>query len=232
MNGRLRMVVTSLAAICVVSLGGGLPALSAAPGVPQPPAPEGPPPVVQPGAPGEPSRVISPENSVKSASLPHTEADTKFMQGMIAHHLQAIEMAELVYRNSESEDMKTLARRIEVSQRDEIEMMKDWLAARGEAVPSEHAHHAGDHALMPGMLTAAEMERLAGAKGREFDRLFLEGMIKHHMGALTMVRELFATAGAGQDAEIFAFASDVDADQAMEIERMAVMLARLKEQPK
>lgn len=231
MNGCLRLVITSLAAICAVLPGGGLPALSAATGV-QPPPPEGPPPVVQPGAPGEPSRVISPETSITSASLPHTEADTKFMQGMIAHHLQAIEMAELVYRNSESEDMKMLARRIEVSQRDEIQMMKDWLAARGEAVPSEHAHHAGDHALMPGMLTAAEMERLAGAKGREFDRLFLEGMIKHHMGALTMVRELFATAGAGQDAEIFAFASDVDADQAMEIERMAVMLARLKEQPK
>jgi uncharacterized protein (DUF305 family) len=127
--------------------------------------------------------------------------------------------------------MKMLARRIEVSQIDEINMMKDWLKARGEALPDEHAHHAGDHALMPGMLTQAEMQRLAAAKGEEFDRLFLEGMIKHHQGALTMVQELFATPGAGQDAEIFAFASDVDADQSMEIDRMAAMLAALKAKP-
>jgi uncharacterized protein (DUF305 family) len=96
-------------------------------------------------------------------------------------------------------------------------------------LPDEHAHHAGDHALMPGMLTQAEMQRLAAAKGTEFDRLFLEGMIKHHQGALTMVKELFSAPRAGQDAEIFAFASDVDADQSMEIDRMSAMLARLKE---
>jgi uncharacterized protein (DUF305 family) len=184
---------------------------------------------VQPGRPGEESKAVSPDSSIRNAALPHTAADTRFMQGMIGHHAQALEMATLLYANSQSEDMKLLAKRIEVSQIDEINMMKEWLTARGEKLPDEHAHHAGDHALMPGMLTQAEMKALSAAKGAEFDRLFLIGMIKHHQGALTMVRELFATPGAGQDAEIFAFASDVDADQSMEIDRMSAMLAALKE---
>jgi uncharacterized protein (DUF305 family) len=189
----------------------------------------GQPTLVQPGRPGEESKAVSPDSSIRNAALPHTAADTRFMQGMIGHHAQALEMATLLYANSQSEDMKLLAKRIEVSQIDEINMMKEWLTARGEKLPDEHAHHAGDHALMPGMLTQAEMKALSAAKGAEFDRLFLIGMIKHHQGALTMVRELFATPGAGQDAEIFAFASDVDADQSMEIDRMSAMLAALKE---
>jgi uncharacterized protein (DUF305 family) len=188
----------------------------------------GQPTLVQPGAPGEASKAVSPETSVRNAVLPHTAADTRFMQGMIGHHAQALEMAALVYANSQSEEMKLMAKRIEVSQLDEIDMMKEWLTSRGEKLPDEHAHHAGDHALMPGMLTQAEMKALAAAKGVEFDRLFLIGMIKHHQGALTMVRELFASPGAGQDAEIFAFASDVDADQSMEIDRMSAMLAAIK----
>ena len=188
------------------------------------PAPSGGGQIIQPGAPGQASKVIPAEASARSAALPHTAADTKFMQGMIGHHQQALEMAALVYSNSTSEEMKLLAKRIEVSQLDEIGMMKGWLTARREALPDEHAHHKGDHALMPGMLTQAEMTRLAAAKGKEFDRLFLEGMIKHHQGALTMVKELFASPRAGQDAEIFAFASDVDADQSMEIDRMSAML--------
>jgi uncharacterized protein (DUF305 family) len=171
---------------------------------------------------------VAPETSVRNAALPHTAADTRFMQGMIGHHAQALEMSALVYANSQSEDMRLLAKRIEVSQIDEIGMMKGWLTSRRETLPDEHAHHAGDHALMPGMLTQAEMKALAAAKGADFDRLFLIGMIKHHQGALTMVKELFATAGAGQDAEIFAFASDVDADQSMEIDRMSAMLAGIK----
>jgi uncharacterized protein (DUF305 family) len=199
--------------------------------VPVAPASEAaaPPQIVQPGRPGESSKVIPAEASTRSAALPHTPADTKFMQGMIGHHAQALEMAALVYTNTTTPDMQLLAKRIEVSQLDEIGMMKTWLTSRGEALPDEHAHHAGDHALMPGMLTQAEMQRLAAAKGTEFDRLFLEGMIKHHQGALTMVKELFSAPRAGQDAEIFAFASDVDADQSMEIDRMSAMLARLKE---
>ena len=196
-----------------------------------PGAPGGEPQLIQPGRPGEPGTVITPETSARSAALPHTAGDTRFMQGMIGHHQQALEMAALVYQNSQSDEMKLLAKRIEVSQIDEINMMKDWLNARRETLPDAHAHHAGDHALMPGMLTQAEMKRLASAKAIEFDRLFLEGMIKHHIGALTMVKELFETPGAGQDAEIFAFASDVDADQRMEMERMGAMLNALKKEP-
>jgi uncharacterized protein (DUF305 family) len=210
---------------------GGCASTGAQPAAPQvnPGAPGGQPTLVQPGRPGEESKTVAPETSVRNAALPHTPADTKFMQGMIGHHAQALEMAALVYTNSQSEEMKLLAKRIEVSQIDEINMMKEWLTARGETLPDEHAHHAGDHALMSGMLTQAEMKALAAAKGVEFDRLFLIGMIKHHQGAVTMVKELFATPKAGQDAEIFAFASDVDADQSMEIDRMSAMLAALKE---
>jgi uncharacterized protein (DUF305 family) len=146
------------------------------------------------------------------------------MQGMIGHHQQAIDMTGLLSTRTARDDMRKLALRIEVSQSDEIRMMQRWLEARGQEVPSLHALHAHGATLMPGMLTQQEMDRLAAANGAEFDRLFLEGMIKHHGGALTMVKDLFATPGAGQESEIFAFASDVDADQRMEIERMAAML--------
>jgi uncharacterized protein (DUF305 family) len=189
------------------------------------------PPLVQPGAPGEPSRVISAGEATDLSRVGHTAADVRFMQGMIGHHAQALEMTALLATRTGSEDMRKLALRIEVSQADEIEMMQEWLAGRGQALPDPHAHHRGG-ALMPGMLTAAEMERLAAAKGPEFDRLFLELMIKHHDGALIMVKELFATPGAGQESEVFAFASDVEADQRMEIERMGAMLAMLKERQK
>jgi uncharacterized protein (DUF305 family) len=124
--------------------------------------------------------------------------------------------------------MRKLGLRIEVSQADEIKMMQHWLQARGQEVPGPHAMHMHGATLMPGMLTPEEMQRLAEAKGPEFDRLFLEGMIKHHGGALTMVHDLFATAGAGQESEIFGFASDVDADQRMEIDRMDAMLKELQ----
>ncbi len=152
------------------------------------------------------------------------------MQGMIGHHAQALEMTALVPSRTASDDMRKLALRIEVSQADEIKMMQHWLEARGQEVPGPHAMHAHGATgvtLMPGMLTADEMERLAAARGLEFDRLFLRGMIKHHGGALIMVRDLFATPGAGQEAEMFAFASDVDADQRMEIDRMTLMLEEL-----
>jgi uncharacterized protein (DUF305 family) len=139
-------------------------------------------------------------------------------------------MVALIPARTSRDDMQLLGRRIDVSQADEIKMMQQWLEVRGQEIPSEHAHHMHGAVLMPGMLTQQEMARLAAAKGAEFDRLFLEGMIKHHAGALTMVQELFATPGAGQEVEVFSFASDVDADQRMEIERMAAMLnAVLKE---
>jgi uncharacterized protein (DUF305 family) len=183
------------------------------------------PPLVQPGAPGQASRAIAPEQALDQSKISFTQADVTFMQGMIGHHSQALEMTALLATRTNREDMRKLALRIETSQSDEIKMMQRWLEVRGQTVPGPHAMHMHGAKLMPGMLTADEMSRLAAAKGAEFDRLFLEGMIKHHGGALTMVEELFATPGAGQEAEIFAFASDVDADQRMEIDRMRAMLA-------
>lgn len=182
------------------------------------------PPIVQPGAPGESSRVITADKAIDLSHVQHTAADVRFMQGMIGHHAQAVEMTTLLTSRTASDDMRKLARRIEVSQADEITMMQRWLEARGQEIPGPHAHHMAGATLMPGMLTQAEMDRLADAKGAEFDRLFLEGMIQHHEGALVMVQELFATQGAGQESDIFAFASDVDADQRMEIDRMRGML--------
>ncbi len=186
------------------------------------------PPIVQPGAPGESTRVISAEKAVDLSRVQHTAADVKFMQGMIGHHSQAVEMVALLKSRSTSENMRMLGQRIEVSQLDEIKMMERWLDVRGQEIPGPHAMHMHGATLMPGMLTEEEMAHLAEAKGAEFDRLFLEGMIKHHGGALTMVDELFATAGAGQEVEIFSFASDVDADQRMEIDRMGAMLRELQ----
>lgn len=184
--------------------------------------------LIQPGAPGQPNREVTADEATDLSKVGYTEADVKFMQGMIGHHQQAIEMAALLPSRTSREDMKLLAKRIEVSQVDEIQMMQDWLRARGQTLPDPHAHHQHGATLMPGMLTMEEMARLEAAKGVEFDRLFLEGMIKHHGGALTMVRDLFATPGAGQDGDIFAFASDVEADQQMEIDRMGAVLRELQ----
>src|SRR5688572_8307680 len=163
------------------------------------------PPIVQPGAPGQPGRVLTAEQADALQAAPVTEADVKFMQGMIGHHAQALEMTALLATRTKSEDMRKLAERIEVSQADEITMMQHWLRDHGKPVPDEHAHHAHGATLMPGMLTPEEMARLAAASGSEFDRLFLAFMIKHHQGALVMVKELFASPGAGQESEINRF---------------------------
>jgi uncharacterized protein (DUF305 family) len=181
-------------------------------------------PIVRPGAPGQPARAIGADEAASHTAPGYTAADARFMQGMIGHHAQALEMTELLKTRSTDPDMRKLALRIELSQADEIRMMQEWLRVRGEALPDPHAHHMHGATLMPGMLTEEQMTRLAGTNGREFDRLFLELMISHHDGALVMVKELFETPGAGQESEIFAFASDVDADQRMEIARMGAML--------
>ena len=181
-------------------------------------------PIIQPGSPGEPSRVVDATRAVDLSGLRSTAAEVSFMQRMIAHHAQALEMTALLAARTSREDMQLLGRRIHLSQADEIEMMREWLNARGVPLPDGHGPHSHDGAVMPGMLTAEEMRRLADATGREFDRLFLELMIKHHEGALLMVDELFAAPGAGQQSEIFTFASDVETDQRIEIDRMSVML--------
>lgn len=190
-------------------------------------APSGPR-LVQPGAPGEPTRVIDAATATDTSAVRHTAADVTFMQGMLAHHAQALEMTSLVPARTTSPDIVKLAERIAASQADEMTMMREWLASRGATPDDAHAHHHGHHdaagTLMPGMLTADEMAELRAAEGSRFDELFLAGMIRHHEGALVMVRTLLETPGAGQEPELFAFVSDVEADQGMEIRRMRRML--------
>lgn len=184
--------------------------------------------ILQPGAPGAPTRVIDVAQATDLSAIRASAADARFMQGMIGHHAQAVEMVALIPERTEREAMRLLGRRIEVSQTDEIGMMRRWLEERGLTQPDPHAHHAPGAMLMPGMLTPEEMDHLRAARGIAFDRLLLEGMIKHHQGALVMVEELLASAGAAQDPEIDAFASDVDSDQRMEIDRMGMMLQEIQ----
>jgi uncharacterized protein (DUF305 family) len=193
-------------------------------------APRAPEPNIRPAAPGEASGVATRETTVDTRRPRHTAADTRFMRQMIGHHAQALEMTKLVPSRTGRDDMRLLADRIDVSQRDEIGLMRQWLEQRREEVPSADAHHhaaMGHTPLMPGMLTAAELAQLAQATGTGFDRLFLEYMIRHHEGALTMVKDLFGTQGAAQETETYRFATDVEADQRAEIARMRALLAKL-----
>jgi uncharacterized protein (DUF305 family) len=183
--------------------------------------------VVQPGAPGSPSKQLPPSTS---AVVPQrSQADIEFMQGMIMHHGQAVEMTAFISSRTENKEIRALGARISLSQADEMKFMKRWLVARGEPIsmsmPSmPDMNKDGDAMLMPGMLTPEQMDALRQAKGAEFDRKFLTGMIQHHNGALVMVKELFDTPGAGQDAELFDFATDVDNTQRAEIRIMENML--------
>jgi uncharacterized protein (DUF305 family) len=153
-----------------------------------------------------------------------TPADISFIKDMIGHHAQAVVMADLASRFASSPMVRSLALRIDISQRDEILFMQEWLTLRGASIPDmEHAHHMS----MPGMVSATDMARLEAARGPDFDHLFLELMIEHHLGALGMVDTLFATPGAGQDPDLFRFATDVGADQLDEIDVMERILDRL-----
>ena len=156
----------------------------------------------------------------------YTAADVHFMSGMIAHHAQAVVMAGWAPTHGASASMRALCERIVVGQRDEIALMRRWLDDRHEPVPQAGSLDAA-HMMMPGMLTAAELQRLDHARGAEFDRLFLQHMIRHHQGAITMVNQLFASRGAGEEEPVFRFAANVFADQTTEIERMQRMLASL-----
>lgn len=171
---------------------------------------------------------VSAQASAQEPAAP----DVAFMQGMIHHHAQAIEMVNLIAARTRSATMRSLGERINVSQKDEILMMQQWLRDHGQEAPDPLPHlgmNMGGHDthMMPGMLTKAQMNALAAAKGAAFDRLFLAGMIQHHGGALVMVKELFGTTGAAQNTAIFRFASDVDSDQRAEITRMRAMLKAL-----
>jgi uncharacterized protein (DUF305 family) len=187
-------------------------------------------PLIQPGAPGEAGRTITAAQSAALARSESHPADAQFVSDMIVHHAQALDMVELLKVRTRRQDMRLLGQRIAISQRDEIEMMRMWLLRRGEALPDSNAHNlngAHAHAAMPSMLTPEQMNALAAANGLAFDRLFLQGMIRHHQGALDMVRELRKTSGAAEEPALFDFTASVVADQSAEIARMQDMVARL-----
>ena len=176
--------------------------------------------------------------AVSSAQAQHqpkdyTDADVHFIAGMIGHHAQAIQMAGWAPSHSASPAVRVLCERIVVAQTDEIAFAQRWLRERGEYVPpaDPRGHIMQGMAqpmLMPGMLTPAQMAQLDSARGADFDRLFLTDMIQHHQGAITMVQQLLAVPGAAQNGPVFRFASDVNADQTTEINRMTLMLNDLK----
>ena len=190
-------------------------------------------PIVQPGAPGEPARVLSPDEAIDVANAGFTVADSRFMQDMIPHHHQAIEMAALVRDRTNRPEILDVAGRIDASQADEIEFMQGWLRERGEPVPEPTAHDAmhTDH-KMAGMASPAQMAALAAADGTEFDRLFLSLMITHHEGAVTMVEELLEQPGSAYDPVLYEFTTDVTNDQTSEIERMNGLLVGLSNDPR
>jgi len=171
-----------------------------------------------------PGAAASPAQRVRQG---YTAGDVAFMQGMIPHHAQALAMAALIPARTQRRDFLLMAERLEVSQKGEIALMKKWLVQRAEEVPDDDAHiHAamGHGTMMPGMLNDAELAALGAATGTSFERLFLQGMIRHHEGAVMMVEQLFRS-GSGQEAELFLYATDVNADQSAEIKRMRAMLA-------
>ena len=183
--------------------------------------------IVQPGAPGQPTKILPP--GTKGTLPPLSPADVEFMQGMIMHHSQAVEMTALIPSHTDNKNLRLLGAKISRSQSDEINFMQRWLAARGEPLTMTMPDMPGmshQMPLMPGMLSPEQMDALRKAKGPEFDRLFLAGMIQHHNGALIMVKDLFDTAGAGQDATLFDFATDVDSGQRAEIRIMQSMLQK------
>ncbi|MCH7991207.1 MAG: DUF305 domain-containing protein [Gemmatimonadetes bacterium] len=177
--------------------------------------------IVQPGAPGQASRTIEASELERAAGVSYSDADVYFMQGMISHHAQALDMTALARRSATTEAVRLMSLRMEISQRDEIGLMERWLTDHGESTRMDMGT---GMQLMPGMLSPEQMQKLGSTNGGDFDRLFLELMIQHHQGAVVMVGELFNTSGAGQESLIFKFASDVHADQTMEIERMQRVL--------
>ncbi len=192
-------------------------------------------PIVEPGAPGQPSRTLPPNTTGVPARL--STADVDFMQGMIMHHGQAVEMTALIPSHTQDPAIRELGAKISLSQTDEMKFMKRWLTARGQATDMsmpgmpDMDMHGNAMPLMPGMLTPKQMDALRAARGPQFDHLFLTGMIQHHTGALTMVDQLFQSPGAGQDADLFNFATDVDNTQRAEIRIMQGLLAKESSQP-
>ncbi|ADW68430.1 DUF305 domain-containing protein [Granulicella tundricola] len=190
------------------------------------------PPIIQPGAPGTPSKTL-PANT--TGTLPQrSQADIDFMQGMIMHHGQAIQMTALIQSHTENKEVRSIGQRISLSQTDELKFMRRWLETRNEPISMSMPGMPDMDMIgkpmpaMPGMLTPPQMEALRNAQGPQFDHLFLTGMMQHHNGALVMVKDLFNQPGAGQDADLFDFATDVDNTQRAEIRIMQQILDQIR----
>ncbi|MFQ6170695.1 DUF305 domain-containing protein [Oryzobacter sp. R7] len=184
-------------------------------------------PVVQLGAPGQPNRELTDDEvaALGNAEDEASASDIAFARDMVPHHEQALRMAELAADRG-GRDVALLAERMRVSQTDEVALLQRWLAEQGPLPPDDHARHGGDaHALMPGMLTDAQLAELAAATGDRFDELFLTAMIRHHEGATMMVADLFTRADGGQHPWLAQLARDIDIDQRVEIARMRALLA-------
>lgn len=193
-------------------------------------------PIVQPGAPGESVRELSAEEAVRIAGNRYSEADVRFMQSMILHHYQAVEMAELVGNRTNTQPLVDISERIDATQDDEIAFMQRWLRERGEDAPdpanAPHAMHHGAHHAMAGMASPEQMEALAAAQGRAFDEQFLTLMIAHHEGAIEMVDDLLGERGSAYDPVLFDFVNDVRSEQQAEIRRMDALLAEIGGDPR
>ncbi len=188
-------------------------------------------PIIQPGAPGEPVKQLTPEEAVKLADTAYSPADVMFMQGMIVHHQQAVDMAALVKERTNTEEIVALAGRIDASQLDEMKFMRGWLEEKGEPLEMEGMGHAA-HMGMMGMATPDQMKQLAASRGTNFDRLFLELMTTHHKGAVEMVDDLIEQPGTASDPVFLEFTDEVKNDQNSEIERMNAILASLSSDPR
>jgi uncharacterized protein (DUF305 family) len=193
-------------------------------------------PLMQPGAPGQPTKTLT-KPTVGTAVRPVADADVKFMQDMVMHHSQAVEMVNLMDDNTRNPVLLELGQRIKISQGDEILFMKRWLTFYNKPLAADNGMGGMDMStmpgmedtpMMPGMLSPRQMTALRKARGADFDHLFLTGMIQHHTGALSMVKDLFSAPGAGQEPQLFDFTADVVVTQQGEIDTMRNMLASAK----
>jgi len=190
-------------------------------------------PIIHPGPPGAPARELSADEAIAIANTSYSPADARFMQDMIPHHHQALEMAALAAERTNRQELIDVAGRINTSQMDEIEFMQQWLLERAEHVPEPTAHDAMHTThTMAGMASPEQMAQLAASNGTDFDRTFLKLMITHHAGAVTMVEELLEQPGAAYDPVLFEFVNDVTNSQSTEIERMNVLLVGLSSDPR
>ena len=189
-------------------------------------------PILQPGAPGNPTKELDPETAIAIADSSYTAADVEFLQGMIVHHYQAFLMSEMAPSRTNNQTILDLAGRIDASQIDEIDFMENWLTDRGKSIPDPTLMGQSHHHKMMGMATPEQMNKLEASNSTDFDRLYLNLMIRHHDGAIDMVDRLNEFPGSAYDPQLYEFVTDLENDQAVEIERMNGILISLSDDPR